>query len=118
MSNVVRFPSNGRRTSEAGDVTDDGSAADVEPDLRSAVGDELRIERHAQERSLGDVADGAGVSLPYLSEIERGRKDASAQVIESVCRSLELPVPVLLERVADRLRVGAQGATRVELLAA
>ncbi|MGH1503221.1 MAG: helix-turn-helix domain-containing protein [Acidimicrobiales bacterium] len=92
-------------------VRSDSSAADEatvevteQPDLREAIGEVVREERHEQERTLADVADEAGVSLPYLSEIERGRKDASAEVLTSISRALGLEVPDLLERTADRLR--------------
>lgn len=81
---------------------DDGAVEN--PSLREGIGEVLRDERHRQDRTLADVADRAGVSLPYLSEVERGRKDVSSEVLEAVCRSLELEVPALLERTAERLR--------------
>ena len=49
----------------------------AEPLWREAVGQELREERHRQERTLADVAEESGVSTQYLSEIERGRKEPS-----------------------------------------
>ncbi|MEU6309281.1 helix-turn-helix domain-containing protein, partial [Streptomyces chartreusis] len=52
-------------------------AAPKEPLWRDLVGDVLRRERLAQERTLKDVADAARISMPYLSEVERGRKEAS-----------------------------------------
>ncbi|MFD8724557.1 helix-turn-helix domain-containing protein, partial [Streptomyces sp. NPDC059629] len=52
-----------------------------EPLWRDLVGDVLRRERLDQERTLKDVADAARISLPYLSEIERGRKEASSEVL-------------------------------------
>ena len=73
--------------------------------LRETIGDVLRDERHAQERTLAEVARDAAVSLPYLSEIERGRKDVSGDVLGSVCDALGLPLPDLLEESARRLRV-------------
>ncbi|MGH3497351.1 MAG: helix-turn-helix domain-containing protein [Nocardioidaceae bacterium] len=63
-----------------------------EPLLRNVIGDVLRRERTAQRRTLRDVADDAGVSVPYLSEIERGRKEASSEVLAAICRSLRLPL--------------------------
>lgn len=83
----------------------------VAASIKEALGDELRSERVTQQRTLADVADAAGVSLPYLSEIERGSKDASSEVIESIARSLDVPVPDLLTRVADRMRGTGTGTT-------
>lgn len=80
--------------------------------LREVVGDELRDERHRQERSLAEVAERAAVSLPYLSEVERGRKEASSDVLAAICDALELPLPVLLDRCAQRYRAdGVQAAS-------
>ena len=86
--------------------------------LREVFGDELRRERHEQGRTLADVADDAAVSLPYLSEVERGVKDPSSEVIGAIADALELPVPELLERVARELRVATQRDVRAQLLAA
>lgn len=92
---------------------------DVEtPSLPEAIGAVLREERNAQERTLVDVADDAAVSVPYLSEVERGRKEVSSTVLGAIADALDLPLPVVLDRVADRLRVGAQGGARAQLLAA
>ncbi|WP_181797887.1 helix-turn-helix transcriptional regulator, partial [Streptomyces sp. WELS2] len=52
-----------------------------EPLWRDLVGEVLRRERREQRRTLKDVADAARISLPYLSEIERGRKEASSEVL-------------------------------------
>lgn len=56
--------------------------------LRHVVGSVLRRERKRQRRTLDDVASGAGVSVQYLSEIERGRKEPSSEVIAAVCAAL------------------------------
>ena len=58
------------------------------PLLRDVFGRLLRRARTAQGRTLADVAAEAGVSMPYLSEVERGRKEASSEVLEAVCRAL------------------------------
>ncbi|GAA3937747.1 helix-turn-helix domain-containing protein [Actinoplanes auranticolor] len=71
--------------------------------LRSAIGTVLRRLRHQQGRTLQDVADAAGVSLPYLSEIERGRKEASSEILSSICAALGLPLTDLLEQVRAEL---------------
>ena len=53
--------------------------------LRDAVGKELRAARVAQSRTLRDVARDARVSLGYLSEVERGQKEASSELLASIC---------------------------------
>jgi transcriptional regulator with XRE-family HTH domain len=67
--------------------------------LRTAIGAVLRRLRLLQGRTLRDVADEAGVSMPYLSEIERGRKEASSEILAGVCRALGIGLPELLEEV-------------------
>lgn len=67
--------------------------------LRTAIGTVLRRIRQAQGRTLQDVADAAGVSMPYLSEIERGRKEASSEILAGICRALGLGLPELLDEV-------------------
>jgi DNA-binding Xre family transcriptional regulator len=71
--------------------------------LREAVGEALRRRRLAQGRTLREVADAAGMSLTYLSEVERGRKEASSEVLEAVCAALRLVLPDLLFEVAETL---------------
>ncbi|MCB0966484.1 MAG: helix-turn-helix transcriptional regulator [Ilumatobacter sp.] len=92
----------------------------VEPDrpLREVIGDVLREERLDQERTLADVADDAHVSLPYLSEVERGRKEVSSDLLAAICDALDLPLVEVLERSADRLRPQMRGGSGVLMLAA
>jgi transcriptional regulator with XRE-family HTH domain len=71
--------------------------------LREAVGEALRRRRQAQGRTLREVAAAAGVSLTYLSEVERGRKEASSEVLEAVCAALDLILADLLYEVAETL---------------
>jgi transcriptional regulator with XRE-family HTH domain len=71
--------------------------------LRQAVGEALRRRRQAQGRTLREVADAAGVSLTYLSEVERGRKEASSEVLEAVCAALDLGLAELFFEVAETL---------------
>lgn len=72
-------------------VPDPGRAGGPdEPLMRDLVGAALRRARLRQGRTLKDVADRAQVSLPYLSEIERGRKEPSSEVLAAVCRALGL----------------------------
>ncbi|WP_052851472.1 helix-turn-helix domain-containing protein [Streptomyces avicenniae] len=70
-----------------------------EPLWRDVVGDVLRRERRAQERTLQHVADQARISMPYLSEIERGRKEASSEVLAAAARALGLTLAELLALV-------------------
>jgi transcriptional regulator with XRE-family HTH domain len=71
--------------------------------LRSAIGTVLRRLRQAQGRTLQDVARAAGVSMPYLSEIERGRKEASSEILAGICRALGIDLPELLDQVRTEL---------------
>lgn len=79
------------------------AAAPREPLWRDLVGDVLRRERLAQERTLKDVADAARISMPYLSEVERGRKEASSEVLAAAAHALGLGLGDLLARVHGRL---------------
>ncbi|MEV5491971.1 helix-turn-helix transcriptional regulator [Streptomyces bobili] len=74
-----------------------------EPLWRDLVGDVLRRERQAQERTLKDVADTARISMPYLSEVERGRKEASSEVLAAAARALGLSLGDLLARAQGEL---------------
>ncbi|MFF4755963.1 helix-turn-helix domain-containing protein [Streptomyces sp. NPDC002514] len=80
-----------------------------EPLWRDLVGDVLRRERRAQQRTLKDVADAARISLPYLSEIERGRKEASSEVLAAAAQALGLGLGELLTRVHSDLVTRVQG---------
>jgi transcriptional regulator with XRE-family HTH domain len=73
------------------------------PLLRRLVGDALREYRTGQGRTLRDVAVAARVSVPYLSEVERGRKEASSEVLAAVCRGLDIRLSDLLEQVRREL---------------
>jgi len=75
--------------------------------LREAVGTALRRRRQDQGRTLREVAEAAGVSLTYLSEIERGRKEPSSEVLEAVCAALDLVLADLLFEVAETLAAAA-----------
>jgi transcriptional regulator with XRE-family HTH domain len=73
------------------------------PLLRTMVGDVLRRTRRDQGRTLADVASDAKVSMPYLSEVERGRKEASSEVLAAVCDALGLELSELLGEVRHDL---------------
>jgi transcriptional regulator with XRE-family HTH domain len=79
--------------------------------LRTVIGAALRRRRLAQGRTLREVAAVAGVSLTYLSEVERGRKEASSEVLEAICDALGLVLAHLLFEVAEELaRVDARAS--------
>ncbi|RZQ59861.1 helix-turn-helix domain-containing protein [Amycolatopsis suaedae] len=68
--------------------------------LREAIGDRLRHARTNQRRTLREISRAAKVSLGYLSEVERGQKEASSELLASICDALELPLSELLHKVA------------------
>ena len=68
--------------------------------LRKIIGEQLRRHRTEQHRTLREVSRVAQVSLGYLSEVERGQKEASSELLASICRSLNIPLSVLLADVA------------------
>jgi XRE family transcriptional regulator, stress-response regulator len=72
--------------------------------LREAIGGTIRRARTARRRTLRDVSRDARVSLGYLSEIERGRKEPSSELLAAICNALALSLPDLLDDVADSLR--------------
>ncbi|GAB2823502.1 hypothetical protein GCM10022221_22050 [Actinocorallia aurea] len=69
------------------------------PLLRDLLGGELRRLRREQGRTLADVARHARISMPYLSEVERGRKEASSEVLASVCEALSVDLGEVLTEV-------------------
>jgi transcriptional regulator with XRE-family HTH domain len=71
--------------------------------VRQVLGDQLRRRRLAQKRTLREVSRDARVSLGYLSEVERGRKEASSELLGSICEALEVPLSVVLRDVSDDL---------------
>ncbi|HEY9367468.1 MAG TPA: helix-turn-helix domain-containing protein [Streptomyces sp.] len=74
-----------------------------EPLWRDVVGGVLRRERKAQRRTLQDVADAARISMPYLSEIERGRKEASSEVLAAAARGLGLGLADVLSLAQEEI---------------
>lgn len=71
--------------------------------LRDAIGSTLRRLRLEQGKTLRDLALASSVSLPYLSEIERGRKEASSEILDSLSRALDVPLESVLHEVSERL---------------
>ncbi|MQA07182.1 MAG: helix-turn-helix domain-containing protein [Pseudonocardiaceae bacterium] len=68
--------------------------------LREAIGDRLRHARTNKDRTLREISRAARVSLGYLSEVERGRKEASSELLAAICEALDLPLAELLTNVA------------------
>lgn len=82
--------------------------------LREAIGDSLRRARLAQSRTLREVSTSARVSLGYLSEVERGRKEASSELLAAICEALDVPLARVLWDVSttiagEKLPVAAAG---------
>ncbi|MDL9979058.1 helix-turn-helix transcriptional regulator [Microbacterium sp. ASV49] len=75
----------------------------MEPLWRVAVGDVLRTARHDRGERLADTARRSGVSPQYLSEMERGLKDPSSEMIAAVAGALELTLGDLTRSVTERV---------------
>lgn len=75
--------------------------------LRNALGETLRDARTRQNRTLRDVSTAANVSLGYLSEVERGRKEASSELLASICDALDLELSDVLDTASSALRTSA-----------
>lgn len=81
--------------------------------LRRHLGAVLRTQRERQHRTLRDVSASARVSLGYLSEIERGHKEASSELLSAVCDALGLRISDVLYAVADDLAIAEPVAAPV-----
>lgn len=71
--------------------------------LRQELGDVLRDLRQRRGHTLRQVAGRASVALGYLSEVERGQKEASSEILASVADALDVPVSVIMRKVSDRM---------------
>jgi transcriptional regulator with XRE-family HTH domain len=71
--------------------------------VRQEIGDVLRDFRLQKGRTLRQVAGKASVALGYLSEVERGQKEASSEILASVAEALETPISVIMHEVGNRL---------------
>lgn len=71
--------------------------------LREVIGDVLRRARVTQGRTLREVSDAARVSLGYLSEVERGRKEASSELLSAICGALDVPLSRVLTDAGDEM---------------
>ena len=72
-------------------------------DLLSAIGETLRSIRNERNLTLRQVSEGSHVSVSYLAEIERGEKDPSSRVLESVAAGLDIEVSELLIKISAAL---------------
>jgi len=71
--------------------------------LREALGESLRRARIGQSRTLRDVSTTARVSLGYLSEVERGHKEASSELLAAICDALDIPLSGVLSEASESL---------------
>ena len=71
--------------------------------LREAIGHVLRDLRTRDNKTLREVSEKAGVSLGYLSEVERGQKEASSELLSSIADALGVSTSRMLRMVADYL---------------
>jgi transcriptional regulator with XRE-family HTH domain len=85
--------------------------------LRYAIGSALRRIRLDRELTLRTVADSARISMPYLSEIERGRKEPSSEILEVICRALGLTLVDLLAEATDEALIVDISEDRAERIA-
>lgn len=81
--------------------------------LRDYVGGALRAARLAQSRSLRDVAKSARVSLGYLSEVERGQKEASSELLNAICDALGISLASLMSDVATSVHAATAPALTI-----
>ncbi len=81
--------------------------------LRELLGDVLRARRVDQGLTLRDVSERARISLGYISEVERGQKEASSELLASLAQALEVPLSQVMLEVGSLLQVeeAAQLAT-------
>ena len=90
----------------------------AQPLWREVIGTVLRYERHRQHRTLAQVAERAGMSVQYLSEVERGRKEASSEMLAAACGSLGLSLGQFAFRCAGAVDRASTRPTGPVLLAA
>lgn len=81
--------------------------------LRTLLGDALRRARQGQQRTLREVSATARVSLGYLSEVERGQKEASSELLAAIAAALGVPLSEVLREVSDGLALAEPTGARV-----
>ncbi len=86
--------------------------------LRRELGDVLREQRQEQGRTLREVSASAAVSLGYLSEVERGEKEASSELLASICKALDLSMADMLSSVSDRVSLAEASERQMNVMLA
>jgi len=86
--------------------------------VREVIGDVLRRARTTQGRTLREVSDSARVSLGYLSEVERGRKEPSSELLNAICDALEVPLSAVLIGAGERMASEERAAGNAQSSAA
>ena len=71
--------------------------------MRELLGESLRELRNEDHRTLREVSHSARVSLGYLSEVERGQKEASSELLNAICGALDVPLSNVLRQVSDKI---------------
>lgn len=84
--------------------------------VRQEIGDVLRDFRLQKGQTLRQIASRASVALGYLSEVERGQKEASSEILASVAEALDVPISVVMREVSDRLAM-AEGIDLAQFVA-
>jgi len=84
--------------------------------VRELIGESLREERVAQGKTLREISKAARVSLGYLSEVERGQKEASSELLASICAALDAPLSVILNMVSEKMQAHEMARARVTAL--
>lgn len=75
----------------------------VQPLVRELIGESLRELRAGQAKTLREVSQAARVSLGYLSEVERGQKEASSELLAAICGALDVPLSEILNLVSEKM---------------
>ena len=86
--------------------------------FRASLGDVLRAERMRQGMTLRELSSAARVSLGYISEIERGQKEASSELLSALCDALDAPLSGVLREVSDQIALEELELSAVESPAA
>jgi len=86
--------------------------------FRASLGDVLRAERMRQGMTLRELSSSAMVSLGYISEIERGQKEASSELLSALCEALDVPLSGVLRLVSDQVAVEEAELATIEVVPA
>lgn len=103
MADLISFPRTPR--------PDRPKQNDPEPLWRQLLGEQLRRRRHDREETLSETAEKAGLSPQYLSEVERGLKEPSSEMIAAIAGALDTSLIELTSAVADDLRTAPAPAS-------